>query len=89
MYLIVVGAEAEGRRFYVVPAEYTLSDIVFEITSALGAAGLSTGITGPSLHWLGKYLLILLMWMGRLEIVPVLLLFRQLSSYLSMPKSRL
>ncbi|MGB3310086.1 MAG: TrkH family potassium uptake protein [Nodosilinea sp.] len=57
-----------------VPAEYDLSDVIFEVTSALGAAGLSVGITGPSLHWVGKSSIIALMWMGRLEIVPALML---------------
>ena len=57
-----------------VPAEYSFVDILFETASALGAAGLSVGITGPSMHWLGKSLLILLMWMGRLEIIPVLMI---------------
>lgn len=57
-----------------VPAEYSLSDVIFESASALGAAGLSTGITSPSLHWAGKGLLMILMWMGRLEIIPILML---------------
>ena len=69
----------------VVPTEYTLTDVIFETASALGAAGLSTGIAAPSLFWVGKYLLMLLMWMGRLEIVPVLLLFNLLSEYLLLP----
>ncbi|PZD70953.1 Trk system potassium uptake protein TrkH [Acaryochloris thomasi RCC1774] len=54
--------------------DYTLSDVVFETASALGSAGLTTGITHPDLPWLGKLVLILFMWMGRLEIIPVLLL---------------
>ena len=53
---------------------YSLSDVIFEAASALGSVGLSTGITHPDLAWLGKLTLILFMWMGRLEIVPVLLL---------------
>lgn len=57
-----------------VPAEYGISDVIFEVSSALGAAGVSVGITGPSLHWFGKSLIIVLMWMGRLEIFPVLML---------------
>ncbi|MDB9525778.1 TrkH family potassium uptake protein [Oscillatoria sp. CS-180] len=57
-----------------VPTEYSLSDVIFESASALGAAGLSVGITGPTQHWLGKCVLIFLMWMGRLEIIPVLVL---------------
>ncbi|MEB3883089.1 TrkH family potassium uptake protein [Lyngbya sp. CCY1209] len=58
----------------IVGPEYTLADVIFESASALGSVGLSTGITGPTLPWLGKVILMLLMWMGRLEIVPVLLL---------------
>lgn len=54
--------------------DYTLSDSLFETASALGSAGLSTGITHPDLSWVGKLVLIAFMWMGRLEIVPVLML---------------
>lgn len=54
--------------------QYSLSDTIFEIASALGSVGLSTGITHPDLPWLGKLVLIVCMWMGRLEIIPVLLL---------------
>ena len=53
---------------------YTLSDSLFETASALGSAGLSIGITHPDLSWVGKLVLIVFMWMGRLEIIPVLLL---------------
>ncbi len=64
-----------------VPGEYTLSDVIFESASALGAAGLSTGISGPSLHWLGKCTLMLMMWAGRLEIIPVAMLLAAPFSY--------
>ncbi|MGB3294071.1 MAG: TrkH family potassium uptake protein [Phormidesmis sp.] len=57
-----------------VPAEYSLSDIIFESASALGTSGLSVGISSPSLAGGGKWLLIVLMWIGRLEIIPVLML---------------
>lgn len=53
-------------------------NIVFETASALGSVGLSVGITGPDLPWLGKLTLIVLMWMGRLEIIPVIVLFSAL-----------
>ncbi|MBE9043344.1 TrkH family potassium uptake protein [Pleurocapsales cyanobacterium LEGE 10410] len=53
---------------------YNLSDVIFEVASATSGVGLSTGITHPDLPWLGKLTLILLMWMGRLEIISALLL---------------
>ena len=48
--------------------------MLFDVTSALGSVGLSTGIVGPDLHPLGRLTLIVLMWMGRLEIMAVLVL---------------
>ncbi|MGB3512417.1 MAG: TrkH family potassium uptake protein [Microcoleaceae cyanobacterium] len=59
----------------VVTEDYSLTDVIFEAASALGSVGLSTGITHPNLHWVGKFVLILFMWMGRLEIIPVMVLF--------------
>jgi trk system potassium uptake protein TrkH len=59
-----------------------LNDVIFEAASALGSVGLSTGISEPDLHWVGKLILILFMWMGRLEIIPVLVLFSSLVGYL-------
>ncbi|MEC4984112.1 MAG: TrkH family potassium uptake protein [Oscillatoria sp. PMC 1068.18] len=59
----------------VVASPYTLADVIFESASALGSAGLSTGITAPDLDPMGKIILIIFMWMGRLEIIPVVLLF--------------
>ncbi len=53
---------------------YDLIDVIFEVASATSGVGLSTGITHPDLPWLGKLTLICLMWIGRLEIIPVLLL---------------
>ena len=61
---------------------YSLSDVIFEVASALGSVGLSTGITHPDLAWLGKLILIVFMWMGRLEIIPVLLLITTGAKYL-------
>ena len=44
----------------------------FEMASAQGNVGLSVGITDPSLNPVGKLVLTLGMWMGRLEIIPTL-----------------
>lgn len=61
--------------FHVVGPQYSLVDALFECASALGTSGLSVGIAQPDLFWLGKVTLMLLMWMGRLEIIAVLVLF--------------
>ena len=62
------------REEDIVLPQYALSDVIFETASALGNVGLSTGISHPDLPWAGKLMLILLMWMGRLEIIPVAIL---------------
>ncbi|MDJ0572162.1 MAG: potassium transporter TrkG [Pleurocapsa sp. MO_192.B19] len=53
---------------------YDLIDVIFEVASATSGVGISTGITHPDLPWLAKLTLICLMWIGRLEIISVLLL---------------
>jgi len=65
-----------GVLSHVVATQYTLSEIVFEVASAQGNVGLSTGITNAGLSCVGKVMLILNMWIGRLEIIPVLMVFR-------------
>ena len=47
---------------------YSFRQILFEVTSALGTVGLSTGIT-QGLSGLGKFLLILLMFWGRVGLI--------------------
>ncbi|RZH66645.1 TrkH family potassium uptake protein [Natrinema altunense] len=57
--------------------EYTLENVIFEVASAQGNVGLSAGITGPeSLPTLGKLMFLFNMWIGRLEIIPVLVTLR-------------
>ena len=65
-----------GVLSYVVAPGYTLNEVIFEVVSAQSNVGLSTGITTAGLSSVGKVMLILNMWIGRLEIIPVLMLFR-------------
>lgn len=60
----------------VVPPEFTMADVLFEVSSAQGNVGLSVGITHPGLSPIAKLMLCFNMWVGRLEIVPVLILIR-------------
>ncbi|SFF99646.1 trk system potassium uptake protein TrkH [Halopelagius inordinatus] len=55
---------------------FTYADALFEVASAQGNVGLSSGITGPGMHPVGEAMFLLNMWIGRLEIIPVLVFLR-------------
>ncbi len=61
-----------------VPPEHGLADVLFEVASAQGNVGLSVGITNPAMPTPAKLILSFSMWVGRLEIIPVLMLVRSL-----------
>ncbi|MFU1781759.1 potassium transporter TrkG [Haloarcula japonica] len=52
------------------------ADALFEVASAQGNVGLSSGITGPSMSPLAEGMFVLNMWVGRLEIIPILVFIR-------------
>jgi len=52
------------------PLEY----VIFDVMSAQSNVGLDSGITGPTLPDAAKAMLIVNMWVGRLEIIPVAVL---------------
>ena len=49
-------------------------DVLFEAASALGAVGLSSGVTSPDLGAAAKAVLVALMWLGRLEVMAALMI---------------
>jgi trk system potassium uptake protein len=51
-------------------------DSLFEISSAQGNVGLSVGITSPTMPPIPQIFLIFGMWIGRIEIIPALVLFK-------------
>jgi len=61
---------------YINEPNYRLSDIIFEVCSAQGNAGLTAGITNMGMPSIAKIMLIFNMWVGRLEIIPVIVLVR-------------
>ena len=49
-------------------------DAIFEVASALGGVGLSVGVTAPTMPNVEKIVLIIAMYLGRLEIFPFIAL---------------
>ena len=60
----------------VVGPEFTYADALFEVASAQGNVGLSAGITGPEMPLVAEAAFVINMWIGRLEIIPVLVFAR-------------
>lgn len=56
--------------------QFTVEKLLFEVSSAQSNVGLSAGITSASMPPAAKIVLIFNMWIGRLEIIPVLMLLR-------------
>jgi trk system potassium uptake protein TrkH len=56
------------------PTSYTAADSLFEVASAEGNVGLTAGLTSSDMAPHLKIVLIIEMWVGRLEIFPVLTL---------------
>jgi trk system potassium uptake protein TrkH len=54
---------------------FGVEEILFELVSAMSNVGLGVGWLTPASPLAQKWLYILLMWVGRLEIIPVIILF--------------
>ena len=65
---------------HVAPPGYNLGEVIVEVASAQSNVGLTTGLTTPDLSYIGKIMLILNMWIGRLEIIPIIIFIRLLFS---------
>ncbi|UPM42630.1 TrkH family potassium uptake protein [Halocatena salina] len=77
LWFVLLAVGVVSLSLLIPPGEgFTLANVVFEVVSAQGNVGLSTGITGSTMPFLGKIVLVFNMWVGRLEIIPVLVLLR-------------
>lgn len=74
-FLLVILISTFLTTFFL-PDNYTFFDALFESVAAQSTAGLSVGITDPGMHPVVEIIYIIQMWVGRLEIFPVLALFR-------------
>jgi trk system potassium uptake protein TrkH len=52
-----------------------LVNVLFDVISALSNVGLSTGVIDESICFFSKVVFIFVMWLGRVEIIPVIILF--------------
>ena len=57
------------------PTSFDSSNVIFEIVSAMCNNGMTAGFVSPDMADSAKVLFILIMWIGRLEIIPVIMLF--------------
>jgi trk system potassium uptake protein TrkH len=53
---------------------YSLTDIFFEVVSGFSSCGVSTGYVSPDMPIISKWIFIMVMWIGRLEVIPVVML---------------
>ncbi|NLV10054.1 TrkH family potassium uptake protein [Halomicrobium mukohataei] len=65
------------------PLEY----VIFDVMSAQSNVGLDSGITGPTMPEPAKAMLIVNMWVGRLEIIPIAVLLGSVVQRLNLYRS--
>jgi trk system potassium uptake protein TrkH len=53
---------------------FRMEEVVFELVSALSNVGLTIGLISAASPFLIKWIFIILMWLGRLEITPIIIL---------------
>jgi trk system potassium uptake protein TrkH len=56
------------------PTSFDSSNVIFEVVTAMCNNGISTGFVSPDMDAPAKALFILVMWIGRLEVIPVIML---------------
>jgi trk system potassium uptake protein len=54
---------------------YSITEVVFAVVSAFSTCGINTGYVSPDMPVVSKWIFIVVMWVGRLEVIPVVMLF--------------
>ena len=57
------------------PTPFDSSSVIFDVVSAACNNGMTTGFVSPDMDGPAKILFIVVMWIGRLEVIPVIVLF--------------
>jgi trk system potassium uptake protein TrkH len=60
-------------QFYL--TSFSLTEIVLDVVSAFSTCGLGSGYVSPDMPVISKWIFICVMWIGRLEVIPVVMLF--------------
>ncbi|MEI6420195.1 MAG: potassium transporter TrkG, partial [bacterium] len=50
---------------------FSLTEIVLAVVSAFSTCGLGSGYVSPGMPVISKWIFICVMWVGRLEVIPV------------------
>ncbi|MFA4849805.1 MAG: potassium transporter TrkG [Methanoregula sp.] len=59
-------------QFYL--TSFSLTEIVLDVVSAFSTCGLGSGYVSPEMPIISKWIFICVMWVGRLEVIPVVML---------------
>jgi trk system potassium uptake protein TrkH len=73
LYVIMIFI-ATLLALHLAPTTFEVHQVVFELVSAASNVGLGLGYLTPASPGAIKWLFVFVMWIGRLEIVPVLIL---------------
>jgi len=57
---------------------FSITEIVLEVVSAFSTCGLGSGYVSPDMPIISKWIFICVMWVGRLEVIPVVMLIMAL-----------
>jgi trk system potassium uptake protein TrkH len=74
LYLLLIFASTI-LVMHLQPTSFDSSNVIFDVTSAMSNTGVSTGFVSPDMDSAAKVLFIFVMWIGRLEVIPVIMLF--------------
>lgn len=75
---LIVILQFSGTDPSLAKEQVSLSNTLFEVCSAQGNVGLSTGITHLHMPPASKAMMIFNMWIGRLEIIPIIVLIKSM-----------
>ncbi|HII77121.1 MAG TPA: TrkH family potassium uptake protein, partial [Methanolinea sp.] len=73
LYVLIIFV-ATIISLHIAPTDFSVHQVVFDEVSAMSNVGIGVGYMTPGSPIPIKWIFILLMWVGRLEIIPVLIL---------------